>query len=113
MTPLQTCYSIVAKACLLAARLLFFVGAFPVQQTTNSLLLRNRESARKRLKIRNNSPPEIAKTSPISAFTLYLPCKRKTAKETGSHVTAHTTTRSRDFAFSETWREKAVFAGVF
>jgi hypothetical protein len=105
MTPLQTCYSLVAKLVGWLG-LLFFARVFPVQQTTNSLLLRNRESARKCLKFGTTRRLRSPKLAAISAFTLYLRCK-PTAKETGSHMTAHTTmllSRRRSIVFAKVRR---------
>jgi hypothetical protein len=56
---------------------------------------------------------EIASRSPkIAKFPVNFPDSRELQVETGSYLAAHTTTHSRNFALSETSREKAVFAGV-
>jgi hypothetical protein len=56
---------------------------------------------------------EIASRIPKTAkFPVNFPDSRELQVETGSYLAAHTTTHSRNFAFSETSREKAAFAGV-
>ena len=56
---------------------------------------------------------DFASKSPkIAKFPVNFPVSRELQVETGSYPAAHTTTHSRNFALSETSREKAAFAAT-